>query len=468
MAIDIEHSRTKRGVGISARRRKHIEMKDGVSVYVLSSVSLWALLWLGYNTSYGYMASPKFSTDTSYFIHGIRAFSPVLAAWISFAIIFARPQRIFSWIIGPLGLMLLYAVVGLVSSAAYSPEPVYSMYYGANYLAIVLVLFAIVSLGDSLPNLRQVLNFTWVVGILITLSLLGAIPFLGKQALVETESSPVGVRAYSGETEIMGMASSRNTGFARYAAIAALVCLARFMKKGKLSTRMIWGSLFIAATGGLVIANGRTETIAFIAGLVVVLTIEKAKRTVNILLCTLVAIVLALRGFFSGFFIYMTRTGRIDPTMTGRTTTWDHALRVFGESPWVGFGFQADRLYLGGEHMHNALLHAYFQAGLIGGTAILVGLLIVWAYTIKYFFIQRPADLSLTPAEYPAVLLFTTISSITESTFAYFSAAWLLTAPIVPYVMALHRKIRGASLHEVRDRVRRLRIARRNAQSLLN
>ena len=40
---------------------------------------------------------------------------------------------------------------------------------------------------------------------------------------------------------ILGMASTRNTGFARYAAISALVALPGLMRKGSLAVRIIWG-----------------------------------------------------------------------------------------------------------------------------------------------------------------------------------------------------------------------------------
>ncbi len=430
------------------------------------AMGLWLLLWLGYNTSFDYLLSPNFDVKPTYFIHGIRAFFPILAAWISFFIVFARGNRAVTWLVGPLGLMLIYAVVGLIASLTYAPDPTHATYFGANYLAIVLVMIALVAVEDPLPDLRHVLNLTWNIGFLFTLSLLGLIPFLGSAALTETESNPVGVRAYGGGTEILGMPGTRNTGFARYAAISALVALPRFIKKGNLAMRMVWGALFLASLSGLIIANGRTETFAFLGGVAIILGMEKTRRTINFLVAAAAGIVLGLRGFFAAFFMYITRTGVIDLTLTGRTRTWEEALHYFWDSPWVGFGFQADRYYLGGEHMHNAFLHAYFQAGLVGGTAVVIGLIIVWVLILKYFFFKQPADRNLIPPEIPAVFLFVTISSVTESTFAYFSAAWLLSAPIVPYVMALHRRMQKESANEARERASRIRQARRTARLL--
>ncbi len=428
-------------------------------------MGLWALLWLGYNTGPEYFMDSSSPASLAGFIHGVRAFFPMLAAWLAIALMLVRSSRVFTWLMGPLGLMLLYAATGLVSSATLSPDPINALYFGANYLSIVLVLLAIVAVEDPLADLRRVLNLTWIVGIILTLGLLGAIPILGSQAIVETEPGPVGMRVYNGSGTIMGMAATRNTGFARYAAVSALVALPGLMRKGKLTIRMLWGCVFAASMYALVIANGRTETLAFVGGVAVILGAEKAKRTVNFLISAGVAILLGLRGFFYQFYLFITRTGHVDITMTGRTVTWDDGLHLLWKSPWVGFGFQADRYFLG-QHMHNAFLHVLVQSGLLGGGAILVGLAIVWYYLIKYFFIKVPADRTLVPPEIPAVFLFVTISSIAESTFAYFSAAWLLSAPIVAYVMALHRRQQRIFVMAVKKRSERVRLARRDSRIL--
>jgi len=286
---------------------------------------------------------------------------------------------------------------------------------------------------------------------------------LGSAVVFTAEGGSIGMRAYKGTGEIMGMAYTRNTGFARYAAISALVALPGLMRKGRPIVRIIWGILFAASVYALYIANGRTEILAFVGSAALILGAEKATRFVNFLAATGAAILLGLRGFYSGFFLYFTRTGHLDLTMSGRTATWEDGWRLFWKSPWVGFGFQADRFYLNW-HMHNAFLHVLVQSGLLGGGAILIGLAIVWYYIIKYFFLRKPADRSLTPPEIPAVFLFVTISSITESTFAYYSAAWLLSAPIVAYVLVLNRQIRQSSAAAAREKWQKTRLGRRQTR----
>lgn len=437
-----------------------------LSENALMGMGLWLLLWLGYNTGPGYVAKADWPANTTQLIHGVRAFFPILAGWIAVIVIFARARRLFPWIMGPLGLILLYTIVGMISSVTLSIDPGIAFYYAANYLGIVLVLLAIVSVEDPRQDLLHVLRLTWVIGTMLTLSLLGAIPILGSSVIVETEGTPFGMRAYGGGQTILGMASSRNTGFARYAAISALWVLPGILRKGKLAVRIVWGVLFVASVYALVLANGRTEILAFIASLVIVLAAEKARRFVYFLAGVGAAIILGLRGFYSQFFLYFTRTGHLDVTMTGRTAIWQEGWNVVMNSPWVGFGFQADRLLMGGLHMHNAFLHSLIQSGFLGGGAVIVSLGIVWYFTVHYFFLHQPSDKSLIPAEIPAVLLFTTVSSITESTFAYYSAAWLLSAPIFAYVMALHQHMKRVSLEAAQERGLRARLARRRSREL--
>lgn len=115
--------------------------------------------------------------------------------------------------------------------------------------------------------------------------------------------------------------------------------------------------------------------------------------------------------------------------------------------------------------MHDAFMHVLVQAGILGGGAMLLAVLITWYYLINDFILKPPADKSLVPPEIPAVFLFVTLSSITESTFAYFSAAWLLSAPIVAYAVALHRQIHKADMRAEREHALQVLLDRRRSQN---
>ncbi len=434
----------------------------GARKNTLLALGLWAMLWAGYNTSNAYVRSPGFPLNTTDLIHGVRAFFPILAGWIAFLVVLARANRAMRWIMGPLGLFLLYAVIGLVSSFVLSIDPIDSVYWGANYLSIVLVMLAIASVDDALPDLSKLLVFNWIVSTALTFTLLGALPFLGGPGAGEGDvySETVVRHSYNGGGMIMGMAGARNTGFGRYAAIAALAGLAK-LRTGTRSHRIIWGAIFVIATYALILSNGRTEVFSFIVSAFLVMYADKSKRVIYFIAGIGVAILLGLRGFYSAFFEYFTRTGHLDITMTGRTDTWQQGLELINKSPWVGLGFQADRIYLRLQHMHNAFLSALVQSGFIGGCALFLGLAIIGYLIARYFFLHPLRNKSLIPAEIPGIFVFVIVSSIAESTFAYFSAAWLLSAPIIIYVLVLHQQVRQASAILAKEKGKKLMYGRR-------
>jgi O-antigen ligase len=425
------------------------------------AIGLWMLLWAGYNTGPDYLGRPDFPASTLELIHGLRAFVPMLASWVALLRLLTRPNTLMRSVAGPLGLLLLYAAVGLASSAFESVEPGEAMYWGANYLSIVLVLLAIVAVDDPLLDLQRVLLFDWIVAAVITMSLLAAIPLLGPGIIMQTQAGVVHVHSYTGSGTILGMTSTRNTGFARYAAIAGIAAFARIWQ-GKRTTRIIWAGVLGASLYSLVISNGRTEVLAFIASALMVMIVLRSKRAIFLLVGAACAALLAFTRFYSDFFLYITRTGHIDRTMSGRTEIWREGWGLFVKSPWWGFGFQADRFFLWGEHMHDALLQALVQSGILGTGALFIATFIVWWLTTKYFFIQRPRNLALIPPEIPGVLTFITISSVTESTVAYYSAAWLLSAPIFAYVTVLDRHMRWSHGRAVGERSLRERLAKRS------
>jgi len=425
---------------------------------------LWFLLWCGYNTVTGYWLEPDFPSSTTSLIHGVRAFFPMVAAWIALLMILARSSRLHRWIASPLGLILIYAATGLVSSLTLSPETLDATYYAVNYLAIILVLLATVLVDDPLPDLRNILRFTWGVGMVFTLALLGTIPVLGTELIREPELGPAGAQTLRGTGLVMGMATSRNTGLARYAAISALVAIAGLLRKGNRAARVTWGIVLIVSLVALYVANGRTETLGFVLGVMALFGVQRAKRFIFFLVGAAGGLLLGLGSFYTWFYHYFTRTGHFDFTLTGRTRIWEEGFHVLWKSPLIGLGFQADRYYLNW-HAHNAFLQALLQSGLLGGIALFVGLAIIWYYIIYHFFVIQPSDKSLIPPEIPAVFLFLTFSSLTESTFAYFSATWLLSVPIIPYVIALHWHMRRSRAMAAREKLVKIRLTRQRFQA---
>ena len=107
---------------------------------------------------------------------------------------------------------------------------------------------------------------------------------------------------------------------------------------------------------------------------------------------------------------------------------------MFNTSPWVGLGFHADRWFLPeAQHIHNGLLHALLQSGLIGTAAFVAAFAVALAFMVRLYWLGPESRRLPLAAEVPGILIFFTIMNVTEST-AYFSANWLLLAPAMAYL----------------------------------
>jgi hypothetical protein len=341
-----------------------------------------------------------------------------------------------------LGLFGLYALIGLVSSILLSPDPPTAVYWAGEYVAVLIVLWAILADANPLARLSRLMNLNWTVVAAMTLGMLASIPYLGEAALVRDETNPLGVRPFSGgftvTGEILGMPATRNTGFGRYAAVTGLVALDRLWGKGKKASKIIWLVIFLFSLFSLVFSQGRADVIAFIGGAVLILWLRQASRELLIGGGLVVALMLGLTGFYHAFWQYGTRSGTFDPTLTGRTATWRRALTLLKESPLLGLGFHAD--FLTGEHMHNGLFHALVQAGLFGTIPYVAAIVGTWILIFRLYGRRQPQGLPPLRIEVPAILGFFTVLSITESTFAWFGVDWFLSAPCIAYMEAAMRQ----------------------------
>jgi O-antigen ligase len=119
---------------------------------------------------------------------------------------------------------------------------------------------------------------------------------------------------------------------------------------------------------------------------------------------------------------------------------WRAGIDVFQDSPLIGFGFHADRLVLG-THMHNSIMQALVQTGLLGTIAFVAAILFGWFQILR---IIRNLD-RLPPAykhltiQTGAVLAFLSLRSFPESTGAFFGVDWLILAPILLFLGVLGR-----------------------------
>jgi len=124
---------------------------------------------------------------------------------------------------------------------------------------------------------------------------------------------------------------------------------------------------------------------------------------------------------------------------SGRTGVWKEGLRLFSDSPVLGYGFHADRLLLG-THAHNSFVHSLMQTGVLGTIPFVVGLILAWVLLLRaglnlYRFSQNNKALFI---QATGVLVFLSVRSVYESTGAFFGVDWLLLGPLLIYLQAVN------------------------------
>ena len=122
-------------------------------------------------------------------------------------------------------------------------------------------------------------------------------------------------------------------------------------------------------------------------------------------------------------------------TFTGRTGVWADGWQLFKGSPILGRGFHADRQVLN-THMHNAVLHAMVQSGILGLIPFLVAMIFGWVLLIRVIrnLDRLPQSHKLLAIQTAGILTFLTVRAFPESTGAFFSVDWLLLAPLLVYL----------------------------------
>lgn len=393
------------------------------------------MIWGGYDTWAGMVLAPGFPSSKLQLVQGLRLFLPLLAGWLALLIMLSQHRLDARAVGGPLGFLAFFGMVAAVSSALLSPHPIHAVCWACEFGAVILVLLTASSGPDAFSTVSRLMTLNWFIDIGILIGLLAAIPLLGRGVFAPTSGSPLGEIAFHGKVgvgngTIVGMTSTRSTGFARYAGVAGIVALARLWQ-GKWRTRLVWAGILLAVLYALLLAQARTETIAFIAGCLVILVLRRVRRIVILGMGILWVAFLALIGFFGSLWKFGTRGHGFDPTLTGRTYIWAKVLKVAWRSPWIGFGYRADRYFHCGD-AQNTLIHALIESGVLGTIAFASALGLAWFFVIRFLVSRQSGKL---PDEVPGVLAFFTVYSITES-FAYYSAGFLLLAPVLAYIQA--------------------------------
>lgn len=126
---------------------------------------------------------------------------------------------------------------------------------------------------------------------------------------------------------------------------------------------------------------------------------------------------------------------------TGRTAVWKESLQYLKGSPFIGYGFHADRIIFN-THAHNSLIQALIQTGILGTVLFMVGVGMGWVLLIRLIRIRH----RLSERQFHNVMIisgvmaFLTVRAFPESTGAFYGIDWLILAPMLMYIHLTHKQ----------------------------
>lgn len=387
----------------------------------MAAVFFWLLVWGGMFSAPGPLRLFSLSFNPIEVIQAFRPYFPLVAAYILLVWILANRAR-FPLSSNPLRFLLLYCSLGIIVSIFLSPDMTTSLYWATMYISPILVLWFVLDGREPDKTLKSLIYVNYGVFILITLFLIpGAYEAQGPA---------------SGRLQLwrlpFGLGTMIANGVGRFALVTIIIASMRFMSSKK-RFRFLWmivipPSLYLLA---------RTQSRTALLGFSVV--------------CILVVLIFHVdwRLFFAGpiaaYVIYVSgfqwrAQGQFQTLvdLSGREFTWERAFQMIKQSPFLGWGFHADRMLLNSEHMHNSYLHAMIHSGLIGTILFLVAFVSMWYAIVKSDIFGRARFVSGPdkPLLIESVLFFgfMTSRSFFESTGAFYGVDLLLLVPSMAFI----------------------------------
>jgi O-antigen ligase len=382
---------------------------------------LWLLIWGGMFTGIYNLQSPSLMSSPISFIQGARALLPLAALYLAVIRIMVKRSR-YPFIGAPLGYLVFYAFIGTVSSIFLSPVKTTALYWAGMYIAPLLVMWIVMDMRESTVLLRKILHLNNAVVILVTLALFPEVFRVGgiDERFVQFYNLP------------FGMGQMRVNGAGRFALVTIIVAFTFLISRRGLK-KIPWLALIPIALFILAQTRSRTSLLGFaVAGMLLVFILGIDWRFI------FVAPVVTYIIYLSG--IKWRLHGHVERLMflTGRDYTWRKGLAQIKESPFLGWGFHADRLLLNSEHMHNSYLHSAIHSGIFGSLMFAAAILGIWLLLVKSGLLGRIRNISGPdlPLLMQSVMIvgFLTARSFFESTAAFYGVDLLLLVPAMAFL----------------------------------
>jgi len=235
-----------------------------------------------------------------------------------------------------------------------------------------------------------------------------------------------------------GLGIMRANGVARFALVVMIISGVRFLSQ-ETFWRYLWMAPLIFSGYTLMQTQSRTALLGLaVAGILFVYIL--GLRWQLVFLAPAAAFILWRAGFQER------AHGSLEQlvNLTGRGITWEQAVTEIKKSPFLGWGFHADRILLDSQHMHNSYLHALMHGGIVGLVFFVGAVFSIWYVILKNNVLRRikDADREHKPFLIESVLIigFLTSRSLFESTAAFFGVDLLPFIPAAAYIYVWARK----------------------------
>jgi len=376
---------------------------------------LWILIWSGLYSEVCAIDSDCF---TASLYQGVRALLPLLALFLCILSSLISGLRRVPTFKTSLELLFYYCLIGFIGAFA-SKEFWTSFYWCSLYLSVIFVIWYAMNKNSRMDNIRSIININYII---LTVLMCTFLPRALQSGITELSDLPF----LSGEV-------TRN-GVGRYAVVVVVYSFVRL-----LTYKKIWRYMYLVFLVPSVYIISQTESRSALTGLAIITMIVFWLRGnwKFILIGPIFAHIIWLSGY------KLRAAGDFERlfSLTGREMTWSQGIDLVVTSPIYGLGFQADRLMLEFQHMHNAYLQALIQGGILGFIFFAGAILLAWKMIFPYLFLNRlkriPENQRPLAIESIAMIGFLTARSFVESTGAFFGIDLLILLPHICYLQLL-------------------------------
>ena len=250
-------------------------------------------------------------------------------------------------------------------SCAYAPNPTFSLAWAFKLILVVLVVHICSQQISGMDDLRDFLNVT-VCGFVVLVLAPTLRSIFEADPLGEYGSGALEQRFREAPTAISGIAG-----------LLAILCLMLYSPG-----RRRW-PLWVGAVALIIMvaAGGKTGIIAGIFAGILFYGLQKRFKAV-VIFTGVAAVMLALALKFTPLADYMANYSQLEvgSSFTGRTDLWEFVTPFILQKPIIGYGFNASRFIavahpdtpFASTHMHNSLIEAMYNNGIIGLSLILM------------------------------------------------------------------------------------------------